>query len=308
MTLDLTIAAIKTETDRISVFELTGNGPLPGYTPGAHLDFDLGDAGTRSYSLIDWQTVDTPERYVIGVQREDDGDGGSRHMHGLSVGDVLRASAPKNDFELGDNSGPVLLLAGGIGITPLISHATALKAARRDYALHYSGRSADVMAFENALKDAHGDALHLWYDDTKPLDLNATLTGLDPATHLYVCGPKGMIEAAKAATDLPDDQVHFELFTSAATQDDDGSFEVEINDGQVFTIPPGRTIIEVLEDAGVDLIYDCQRGDCGICQVDVVSGEPDHRDVVLSQAERDSGTVMQICVSRAKSPRLVLDI
>lgn len=308
MTLDLTIAEIRDETDRIRVFELTGAAPLPAYSPGAHLDFDLGESGTRSYSLIDWEPTETPQCYTIAVQREDDGDGGSRQMHGLSVGDRLKATVPENDFALSDHAGPAVLLAGGIGITPLISHATALKAAGRNYTLHYSARSAAAMGFEQALRASHGDALHLWHDDTNPMNLTAMLTGLDPTTHLYVCGPKGMIEAAKAAAPLPDDQIHFELFTSAAVQADDGSFEVEISDGQIFTIPPGRTIIEVLEDAGIDLIYDCQRGDCGICQVDVISGEPDHRDVVLSQAERDGGKVMQICVSRAKSPRLVLDI
>lgn len=308
MTLELTIAATLDQTDRIRVFELTADAPLPAYTPGAHLDFQT-PAGSRSYSLIDWTPpADPPARYTIAVQREDAGDGGSRHMHGLAEGETLTASAPKNDFALSDHDGPALLLAGGIGITPLISHATALGAAGRPYTFHYAARTAPAMAFAPALHDLHGDALHLWYDDTRPLDLAGLLAGLDPATRLYVCGPKGMIEAAKAAAPLPPEQVHFELFTSAAAQAGDQPFEVEINDGRVFTIPSDRTIIEVLEDAGIDLIYDCQRGDCGICQTDVIEGTPDHRDVVLSQAEREAGDVMQICVSRAKSERLKLDI
>ena len=313
MTLDQRIAAKRAETDRIAEFELVpaAGGALPAYTAGAHLDFET-PAGTRSYSLVDWSPPgDAPACYTIAVQREDEGDGGSRHMHGLAAGDALKVTDPKNDFPLGDHAGPALLLAGGIGITPLISHAAALKAAGRPFAFHYAARSRGLMGFADRLEAAFGDDLHLWYDDTRPLDLAALMTGAGPATHLYVCGPKGMIEAARAAwtaAGLPEGQVHFELFTSAAAQQGDAAFEVEIGDGRVFTIPPGKTIIEVLEAEGVDLIYDCQRGDCGICQTDILSGEPDHRDVVLSQAERDAGKVMQICVSRAKSARLVLDI
>ena len=133
-----------------------------------------------------------------------------------------------------------------------------------------------------------------------------------PDTHVYICGPKGMIDAARtAAADagLADSQIHIELFTSPDAQTGDTAFEVEIKDsGAVYTIPPDKTIIEVLEEEGVDLMYDCQRGDCGICQTDVIEGTPDHRDVVLSQADKDAGNVMQICVSRAKSARLVLDL
>ena len=121
-----------------------------------------------------------------------------------------------------------------------------------------------------------------------------------------------MIDAARSAAQaagLSNDNIYVELFSTTGTAGDDTPFEVEIKEtGEVFVIPVGKTIIEVLEDAGKDLMYDCQRGDCGICQTDVISGEPDHRDVVLSEAERASGEVMQICVSRAKSSRLVLDI
>ncbi len=307
-TLALTITDIQDATPRVRVFRLEGSAPLPPYTPGAHLDFQT-EAGPKSYSLIDWEPAPAaPEYYRIAVQREDDGAGGSQAMHNLQTGDRLQAAPPKNDFPLADHDGPALLLAGGIGITPLISHACALKAASRPYSFHYSARSRDVMAFGDRLADLHQDRLTRWYDATAPLDLAALLGAVDPATYLYICGPKGMIEAAKAAAPLPEDQIHFELFTNAATESGDGAFEVEIADGRVFTIPPGQTIIEALEAEGVDLIYDCQRGDCGICQTDVIQGEPDHRDVVLSQSERDGGKVMQICVSRAKSARLVLDI
>ncbi len=314
MSLSLRIQGIRDETDRVRVFELCApdGGDLPSYSAGSHLTFDLGDLGTRSYSLIDWPDEAQPERYRIAVQREDTGDGGSMAMHALDVGATLQASEPKNDFPLQTHAEPALLLAGGIGITPLISMATALRSDARPFALHYAARSRGVMAFAGALETAFGEDLICHYDDAAPLDMTGLMNGLSAGTHLYVCGPKGMIEAAKAAASaagMPEDHVHFELFTTPVPEAGDQPFEVELaSSGQVFTIPVGQSIIEVLEDAGIDLIYDCQRGDCGICQTDVISGEPDHRDVVLSEAEKSEGKLMQICVSRAKSPRLVLDL
>ena len=310
----LVVAAIRDETDRIRVFDLAApdGDALPGYGAGAHLEFDLSERGTRAYSLIDWPDEGDAGHYTIAVQREPEGDGGSMKMHTLSEGDTLSAEGPKNDFELRDHAGPALLLAGGIGITPMISMATALQDADRPFRLVYCARSAAVMGFGDALTQAFGDAVRLYHDDTDPLDLDALMDTLTPDTHLYLCGPKGMIDAARTAAiarDHPEAQIHIELFANTAAQDGDTAFEVEIHDsGEVFTIPPGKSIIDVLEEAGMDLMYDCQRGDCGICQTDVIDGIPDHRDVVLSEAERASGKVMQICVSRAKSDRLVLDL
>jgi vanillate O-demethylase ferredoxin subunit len=168
------------------------------------------------------------------------------------------------------------------------------------------------MAYRDDLGGLCGDALHLHEDDGPArLDLDAVIADLGDA-HLYVCGPRGLIDAARdkaEAAGVPRARVHFELFDSPEEQAGDTAFEVEIaSTGEVHVVPPGSSIIEVLEAAGLDVMYDCQRGDCGICQTDVISGEPDHRDVVLSEDERTGGKVMQICVSRAKSPRLVLDL
>ncbi|MEM8740778.1 MAG: PDR/VanB family oxidoreductase [Pseudomonadota bacterium] len=307
MTLTLRVAGIHDETDRIRVFELECPA-RPAHEAGAHIDVALAP-GSRSYSLIDWpgQTG-----WRIAVQCEDAGQGGSQAMHALALGDALTALGPKNDFPLAEHAGPALLLAGGIGITPLISHATALQAAGRPFAIHYTTRSRSAAAFIDPLQAAFGAALTLHHDDETPLDLPALMGVQSPDTHLYLCGPRGMIDAARAAfiaAGLPESQLHIELFETTQPQEGDQPFEVEVADtGDVFTIPPGKTIIEVLEAAGHDLIYDCQRGDCGICQTDVIAGEPDHRDVVLSEAERASGKLIQICVSRAKSARLVLDL
>lgn len=315
MKLALKIANIRDETNRIRVFDLVApeGSALPRYSPGAHLTFDLGQRGTRSYSLINWPSANkTSNLYQIAVQHEEDGSGGSKRMHSLSVGDLLEAEGPKNNFALSGSPGPVLLLAGGIGVTPLISMATHLTQTQRPFTFVYAARSQEVAGFTGLMKSAFGPALTLAFDDVAPLDLGRLMAGLTRDTQIYICGPIGLIEAARAAAiaaELPKEQIHVELFSTPAPETGDTAFEVEITStGQVFDIQPGQTIIDVLEDAGVDVMYDCQRGDCGICQTDVISGIPDHRDVVLSQAEREEGKLMQICVSRAKSPRLVLDL
>ena len=314
MGLLLRLAGAEMATDRIRVmtFEAADGSDLPEWSAGAHVDFDLGTLGTRSYSLIDWPKGRNTAHYVVAVQREEPGEGGSAAMHKLAVGDTIPAEAPKNDFELRDHPGPALLLAGGIGVTPMISMATALQAAGREYRFIYAGRTASAMAFREDIPAAFVEAVAFHMDDGDSLDLVALMQTLTPDTHLYICGPRGMIDAAReaaVAAGHAGDQIHIELFTSSAEAKGDSAFEVEMaSTGDVYTIPPGKSIIDVLEDAGHDLIYDCQRGDCGICQTDVISGEPDHRDVVLSDAEKASGKLMQICVSRAKSARLVLDL
>ena len=299
-------------TDRIRLFTLTSPDGLPGYTAGAHLDFDLGDLGQRSYSLIDFARVEAePSAYQIAVQAEPEGDGGSRAMHALKVGDTITASDPKNSFELHAEDTPAVLIAGGIGVTPIISFASELSHRATPFSFHYAARDRAVCAFAAQLEGIFPDALTLWFDSETQIDIAAALRDAPDAAHIYCCGPKGMIEAVRKIAEnagYPSDRVRFELFETVQAQDGDQPFEVEINDGRIFTIPPGQSIIEVLEAADVDVMYDCQRGDCGICQTDVISGEPDHRDVVLSDSERASGDVVQICVSRAKSARLVLDI
>lgn len=310
----LEVTAIETVSDRISLFTFAaqaGEKLLP-YDAGSHVDFALGDLGTRSYSLVDFASrLDPPLTYQVAVQREDDGAGGSRAMHQLSVGQKLDVSAPKNDFPLHDGTAPALLLAGGIGVTPIISFASELHDRGVVFAAHYVTRTAELSAFGARMQATFGAACQLWYDDKNPIDLQNVIATVGAGGHIYCCGPKGMIEAVRGlaeAQGLPGEQVHFELFSSPDTQAGDQPFEVEIADGQVVSVAADKTIVQALEEAGVDVMYDCQRGDCGICQVDILDGEADHRDVVLSDAERAEGKVMQICVSRAKSARLVLDI
>lgn len=310
--LDLIVAKVRPLTTRISEFTLQAadRGALPEWEAGAHIRVDV-DGGDRAYSLIRFGPGDDGD-YRIAVQREDDGAGGSRFMHGLKDGDRIVATPPKCDFPVVAGEAAVLL-AGGIGITPIISMAAELHAAGVPFELHYAGRCRGVMGFADDLSARFGDAVTVHCDDDESaLDLDAVIGALGDR-HLYICGPRGLIDAARSmaeAMGVPGARVHVELFDNAsAAVEGDRAFEVEVaSSGEVFTIPPGKSIIEVLEEGGMDLIHDCQRGDCGICQTDVISGEPDHRDVVLSDAEKAEGKVMQICVSRAKSARLVLDL
>ncbi|WP_118136364.1 PDR/VanB family oxidoreductase [Oceanicella sp. SM1341] len=307
--LTMTVREIREETPRIRsvVLETAADAPLPGFEAGAHLRVSLPGGGDRAYSLVDLPQWRDGRHYVLGVLLEENSTGGSTHMHGLKVGDRLTVTAPQNHFPLG--AGPVHLIAGGIGITPILSMAAALEAAGRDYVLDYYGRSEGHLAFLAELTALCGPRLRVHYDDAGAVPLAETVAAAAASgAEIHVCGPKGMIEAVRAAAGAA--PVRFEIFTAEpAAQEGDAPFEVQAGrDGPVITVNPGQSIIEALEDAGIDVVYDCQRGDCGICQVDVLEGIPDHRDVVLSEAERESNSVMQICVSRAKSARLVLDL
>jgi len=314
--LTLRVAASREIAERVR--EITLEAPvgavLPPFSAGAHVEIHLPDGTTRPYSLVDLDgTASRPENYRLGVLLEAQSTGGSRYMHGLQPGDMVTISGPKNSFALTDSQAPVLLVAGGIGITPIASMATALKAAGRPYRMVYAGRNAGAMGFADLLAVHHGTALTLHCDDAEgcPLPLEPLLKAATDS-HLYICGPRGMIEAAReiaAAHGFAPDAIHFELFEKTAPQSGDQPFEVEIaSTGQIFTVPADKTIIEALEAEGVDLIYDCQRGDCGICQTGLLEGEADHRDVVLTDAERAANKLIHICVSRARSARLKLDL
>jgi ferredoxin-NADP reductase len=305
----------------IKLIELESAGDkLPAYGPGAHIKInipnDILGGETRNYSLInlesDLDTGKSPDIYRLGVLLEEQSTGGSSYIHALKVGDQITCQSPSNDFPLGTDDNP-LLIAGGIGVTPIASMVSELLRNERRFEFHYAGRSSSSLAFISELQANAGDRLELHFDDQEnALDLSRLFEAIDTRRHVYVCGPKGMIEATKQAAEMAGisaEHIHFELFSNDANLASDDSFEVEISStGAVYIIPAGRTIIDVLEDEGVDVMYDCQRGDCGICQTNVLAGTPDHRDVVLSEDEKASGDVMQICVSRAKSERLVLEI
>ena len=316
---DLTVTDIRAETSLIRAIRLARphGEPLPSWEAGAHVKVRLPDGGERSYSLIntslDPAATTRPHAYRLGVRLERPSQGGSKFMHALKVGDVLAVATPRNNFPLEPASKPIVLLAGGIGVTPVLSMAATLTAGKHPYRFIYAGRSRDQFAFLAESEALCGEHLTVHTDDTGGiLNVKGLMTSLSGNEPLYVCGPKPMIDAAiQSARDLGwvDGRLRFEIFAAAAPHAGDQPFEVVLNNsGKTFLIPPDKTILSVLIEAGEDPMHDCQRGDCGICQVSVIEGTPDHRDYILTDTERADGKVMQICVSRSKSPRLVLDL
>jgi len=296
---------------RSLVFDVVG-GVAPQWQAGAHVRVALPNGGDRPYSLMALPGL--PDgALALGVLREQASTGGSQFMHALKIGDVVRATATMNNFRLHEGASPALLFAGGIGITPILSMAAELSARGNSYRLHYAGRTRGMLAFVPQLKAICPDSLSIHCDDDDSrLDIAAALGDAPAGCHVYACGPAGMIDAVKTAAlarGISTDRIHYELFKAEQSSSPDKSFEVELkSSGQVVTVAAGQSIIQALEAAGLDVLYDCRRGDCGICQCAVISGIPDHRDVILSDDEKASNKVMQICVSRAKSERLVLDL
>ncbi len=316
---DLSVKSVEARTSQIKAIRLARphDEPLPSWEAGAHVNVRLPGGDERSYSLVnssrDPAATTRPNAYLLGVRLEEVSRGGSRYMHGLKAGDVVQVSAPANNFPLEPSVKPVVLVAGGIGVTPLISMAAQLTARGEAFRMFYAGRSKDHLAFLREAEDAASGYLSLHMDDRAGFfDINGLMVSLKDGEPLYLCGPTPMINAAIAkASELgwPKGRVHFEIFTAAMPTVSDQSFEVVLKQsGRSYVIPPEKTILEVLIEAGEEPLHDCRRGDCGICQTGVIEGVPDHRDYILSDAERALGKLMQICISRSKTPRLVLDL
>jgi ferredoxin-NADP reductase len=319
--LDLTVAEVRPLTSHVTAFRLRdpSGAPLPGYLAGAHVKVRVeidGKADWRHYSLVQLDPNADACEYLIAVRREErelGGRGGSLFMHQVKPGDKLQVSEPINGFQLDPAHDDVLLIAGGIGITPLVSMATALRAAGKSYALHYSGRSLEQLALVPELQAGAADALTLYADDERAnrLDLRRLLGGCEPSQALYTCGPKGMIDAVREiALEMGwhSDHIHYELFTEAAAEAGDRAFEVELaQSGMRLQVAAGQTILDAMIEAGLDPMFDCKRGECGVCAVPVLSGPIEHRDNCLTASERAAGNVIQICISRAKGSCLVLD-
>jgi vanillate O-demethylase ferredoxin subunit len=318
--LDLTVTDSRALTHAIRQITLAApdGSPLPGWTAGAHIRVVLPGGGDRSYSLIesglDTTAMAAPTAYRLGVRREEVGQGGSLHMHRLKPGDTVAAMPPANHFELAGGDRPVALVAGGIGVTPLISMAATLRRQGRAFRFIYAARERAQFAFLDEIERLAGPDLTLHADDEAggPFALAGLMASLTQGESLHLCGPTPMIEAGIAtakALGWAEGRLHFEIFAAPVPVAGDQPFEVVLNgSGKSFTIPADRSILDVLIEAGEDPMHDCKRGDCGICQVGVIEGVPDHRDVILSDAEKAAGRLMQICVSRSKTPRLVLDL
>ncbi len=320
-TLQVRVRAITYEAEGILGFELVPMPPLkelPAFTAGAHIDLHLPNGLIRSYSLLN--DPQERHRYRVGVNKDAQSRGGSRYMHEvLRAGDTLAISAPRNNFPLEEQAPLNVFFAGGIGITPMMSMIARNRQLGRPWKLYYAARTRRNAAFLDTLHGYQSDLsdpnveLSFTFDqepDGQRMDLAGIIKALPPEAHVYCCGPLPMLTAfEQAAAGLPPAQVHFEYFAAKESAATDGGFTVELaRSGQSVSVRAGQTILDSLLDIGIEPPYSCQEGICGTCEVRVLEGTPDHRDLVLSAAEKAANNRMMICCSGAKSARLVLDL
>jgi len=313
-TLTMRVQAMRYEARGVVSLELQDlNGAtLPEYSPGAHIDLHLGNGLVRSYSLCGAPEVH--DRYTVGVLLDRNSRGGSRYVHEqLRVGNTLTVGVPRNNFALDESAAHTVLVAGGIGVTPIVCMARRLAELGRPFTLLYCARSRAEAAFVETLS-AHGDAVRFHFDDEAgvPPDLNAVLAGQDVQTHLYCCGPGPMLTAFEAACEAHGyPNVHIERFAADPSVEavQEGEYTVTLSrTGANVKVPAGKSLLDALLDAGVQVDYSCREGVCGSCETAVLEGCPDHRDSVLSNNERAANKTMMICVSGCKGSRLVLDL
>jgi ferredoxin-NADP reductase len=295
-----------------AVVELTLGGcgqALPDWTPGAHVDVLLPTGSARQYSLLPSARCD---EWRVAVLREAEGRGGSRFIHDdLRVGDRLATCGPRNNFPL-QPADEYLFLAGGIGVTPLVGMAVDAERRGVEWSMLYCGRTRTSMAMADELGARWPNRVDIHSDDERGLpDLAALLTRPRPGTVVYACGPTPFLDAVTAAmTHWPPGSLHVERFTPVEhASSPDAAFEVELRtSGRVLTVPAGRSALEVIQEAGVQVLSSCTEGTCGTCETVVLEGEVDHRDAVLSPEEQAASETMMICVSRARGSRLVLEL
>jgi ferredoxin-NADP reductase len=300
----LVVHARERVADGVIALELRdpAGAELPAWTPGAHLDLLLPNSLVRQYSLCG----DPADRtaYRLAVLREPAGRGGSAWNHAeLHPGTPVLVRGPRNNFPLVPYE-RYLFIAGGIGITPLVPMIAAAEAAGARWSLVYGGRTRSAMAFARELREAHGGRVTLWPQDERGL-IDLGVLGGDAL--VYCCGPPPLLEAV--AERCPPDRLRLERFAPVTPAAPAGSFEVELAvTGRTLTVPPDRSVLDVLEEAGVPILSSCREGTCGTCETTVLAGEVEHRDTLLTPAERAANDTMFVCVSRAACPRLVLEL
>lgn len=320
--LTMKVADLRDVCEDVREFVLVNpaGGGLPAYTPGAHIrvEVDTGDGKEwRAYSLVATQDSENqdPRRFVIAVRRDRMGRGGSNFMHDrVKRGSSLQVEPPRNDFNLVAEAACSILIAGGIGVTPLLTMATHLRAQRHRVRMYYAARSRRHAAYLDELSSVLGADLSFHSDEDAgaPLDVRAVLSDCSSEDRIYMCGPRPMLDAVLALADanvFPRSRVHLEVFASPQPMKSDFKTEVVLaRSGKTIEVGASESILDALVREGCDPLFDCNRGECGVCAVSVLEGKIDHRDVCLSTSERQAGNVMQICVSRSLSKRLVLDM
>lgn len=306
------LVSMRYETADTFLYEFApvDDAPLVPYEPGAHIDLYLEGGMIRQYSLA--RPFRADGGYVVGIKREAAGRGGSQYIHEhLNLGSELMVDGPRNNFVLHEGAEPVVLIAGGIGITPIICMAQQLRAEGRVFEIHYAVRSASEIAFGPELA-LLGARVHVHCDDEAGgmIDLAGLVKVAPENAHFYCCGPLPMLEAyEKATVDVAEGHMHIEYFSLPNAIATEGGFTVVLaRSGKEIAITEGTTILEALRAEGMDVPASCEQGVCGTCETKVLEGEIDHRDVLLTPQEQARNNTMMICCSGSKSARLVLDL
>ncbi len=316
--LSVRVAHKTVEATDICAFELVAQdgGALPPFAAGAHVDVHLPGGLIRQYSLCNapYET----HRYQIAVLRDPASRGGSQAMHEqVEAGQLLQISVPRNHFGLVDNARHSLLLAGGIGVTPIMSMAERLATIGSDFSMHYSSRTPTRTAFLQRISaSAFAPHVQFHFDDgaaQQKLDLAALLADPQAGVHLYVCGPKGYMDAVLATARLQgwaEEQLHYEFFgANVAARETDASFEIQLaSSGRIIAVAKEQTVTQALAAAGVHVQTACEQGVCGTCLTRILAGVPEHKDMYLTPEEQAANDQFTPCCSRAKTARLVLDL
>lgn len=286
---------------------------LPAHDAGAHVEVTIPGVGKRSYSLVGSRGACSS--WHLGIKHEADGRGGSRWFHeSARVGDRLEISHPRSDFPLVQDAPHSVLIAGGIGITPLLSMAGRLSALGRSWELHFAARDRGSMPFEALLEqhaaEGRGKVSRYFSSEGSRLVIPALVRSAAADTHFYCCGPSRMIDAFVDATNARSPEtVHYERFAAAEAPATEGGFVLQLSRvGRCLEVPPGKSMLDVLLDAGIDVPYSCMQGVCGSCRLTVIEGTPDHRDGYLSDNQRAANDAVIPCCSGSLSQRLVLDL
>jgi ferredoxin-NADP reductase len=315
-TIDLVVHRRHAAADGVVALDLADpqGGDLPAWEPGAHIDLLLEEGLVRQYSLCG-DPAD-PKTWRVGVLLDPQSRGGSRHVHAnLFEASSVRVRGPRNHFPLVD-SPRYLFIAGGIGITPIMAMVGSAQQAGSDWTLIYLGRSRSTMAFAEALSDSYGDRVTVWADDENGrfFDLEGALREPAEQTLVYCCGPEPLLSAVEDhCSHWPEGSLHIERFAAKAPAEPAAealeTFQVVCQRSAVTVEVSGETsILEALEDADVPILSSCLEGICGTCEATVLAGTPDHRDSMLTDAERACGNKILTCVSRSCSEKLVLDL
>jgi vanillate O-demethylase ferredoxin subunit len=307
------VQAMRYEAKGIVSLELVSpdGADLPAFEAGAHIDLHLANGVVRSYSLLNPPLE--RRRYLVGVLKDRNSRGGSRYVHEqLRVGALMTVSAPRNNFPLDDSASHTVLIGGGIGITPISCMLGELRRRHKSVELLYCARSREEAAFCDELLASDGVDTHFDQERGGPPDLRAYLASKPKDAHFYCCGPTPMLNAfEKLCEELGLPNVHVERFAAdpnvETVQSD--AYEAELaRSKKTVTVPAGKSLLDALLEAGLNVEHSCREGVCGACETAVLDGVPEHRDGVLSKAERASNKTMMVCVSGCKGRKLVLDL